>query len=774
MTLINTLLGTPLGYVMYLCYRLLGNYGLAIIFFTLLTKVIMFPLSLISQKNSIVMVRMRPALDDIKQRYAGSGAEIAAEQKALYRQEGYSTLKGMLPLLVQIPIILGLINVIYNPMQHLLRLEPETIYSLVARGATLLNTSVAELGTGAQLRVMELVQAQPEQFRGIAGVAEIVDMDLSFLGLSLAQVPSFANLSWLYPVLSGLSALALGFYQNRHNVLQRAQSLLSQWGMTIFLVAFSAFFAALLPIGVGLYWIAGNLLSIPVLTLCNRIYDPRAALAEIDRLQPHTRKTREERRAERALRARQRRRQRADRKRFNAVPDKQLVFYSESSGFYKYFFGFIDYVLAHSDLTVHYVTSDIDDQVFAMDNPRLQTYYIGPMALIQFMMLMDADMVVMTLPDLETYHIKRSLVRKDIEYVYTDHGMTSFHMMLKENSLDHFDTIFCYGPNHIGEVRETERVYGLPPKRLVKTGFPLLDQMIASVEAAGEIHNEPKKILVAPSWQKDNILEYCLDETLEPLLGLGYEVIVRPHPEFIKRFPAKMQAILERYGERTGEHFRIETDFSSSATVYEADLVITDWSSIANEYSYATKKPSLFINTPMKVINPNYEKIPLVPLDLALRDEIGVSVDVEELTRLPEIVAELFAKREWYRSHITELVARTIYDIGDGARGGGEYIVRRLAERARQRAAEQDPALAAELVAAEQAREQEEALALFDELAAHVAQLAARRETHREEIAAVLSQPLYDDSTEARPTGAFVLDVLKRIAIDEEVRDEDA
>lgn len=69
--------------------------------------------------------------------------------------------------------------------------------------------------------------------------------------------------------------MVLSLYQNKHNVLQQAQSSIGKWGMTIFLIAFSAFFAYILPCGMGLYWIVGNLLSIPVLTICNKIYDPK-------------------------------------------------------------------------------------------------------------------------------------------------------------------------------------------------------------------------------------------------------------------------------------------------------------------------------------------------------------------------------------------------------------------------------------------------------------------------------------------------------------------
>ena len=294
-------------------------------------------------------------------------------------------------------------------------------------------------------------------------------------------------------------------------------------------------------------------------------------------------------------------------------------------------------------------------------------------------MKLDSDIAVTTLPDLEVYHYKRSLVRKDIEYIYADHGQGSFHMMLRKGALDHYDTIFCYGKNHDEEIRAMERVYGLPEKRLVDVGFGLLDMLIEDYAAADRPRNERPQILIAPSWQKDNILEFCLSETLEPLLGLGYQIILRPHPEFIKRFPGKMKAVIDKYCGREG--LVIEIDFSSNESVYTADLVITDWSSIAQEFSYATKKPSLFINTPMKIMNPEYKKIPLVPLDISLRDEIGVSVDTDRLGELPDLIAGLFDKRGDYKARITQVLEDNIFNIGESDRAAGEYIIQTIQEK---------------------------------------------------------------------------------------------
>ena len=673
MSLINTIFGIPLGYLMFFSFKILSDYGLSIIFFTFLTKIIMFPLSLLSQKNSIRMVKMKPVLDEIKERYADNPNLILSEQKKLYKEEKYSSFAGILPLLLQIPLILGLINVIYNPLQHLIHLDANTIALLIEKAGVITNKTLS--GAGVQIEVIRIIQENAEAFKEILGTP-LLTIDFKFLGLDLSQVPSLGSILVIIPILSGVSSFILSAVQNRYNVLQREQGFIGKWGMAAFLVLFSTYFAFVVPAGIGVYWVAGNILSIPVLFICNMIYNANKYI-DYENRSEKPRLTKEEKKAQKQKRKAEKALEKEDVKRFFSVK-KKLVFYSESNGFYKYFSEIIDKILENSDLDIHYVTSDFNDNILKTENPHIFPYYVGGTKLISFMMRMDADMVIMTMPDLEQYHIKRSIVRKDVEYIYLDHGMTSFHLMLREHALDAYDTIFCYGPNHIEEIRETEKAYKLKEKRLVKTGYALFDTLLKSVSKLPQEENDPKRVLIAPSWQKDNILENCLDELLTQLLHKGYHVTLRPHPEFIKRFPAKMKAITNRYQNDFGDDFEIEADFSSNTSIYTSDVVITDWSSIAQEFSYTTKRPSLFINTPMKIMNPNYKLIKPVPLDISLRDEIGVSVDVDKFSEIPDIIDNMLKNHDLYRQKITKVVEENIYNIGKAAEVSADYIINRL------------------------------------------------------------------------------------------------
>ncbi|MBD5098262.1 MAG: membrane protein insertase YidC [Clostridiales bacterium] len=685
MELINTIVGTPLGWLMYGCYWLFRNYGIAILAFTLLTKVVMFPISLLVQKNSIKMVKMKPQLDILRYQYVDDSDAFLDAQSALYKQEHYNPMAGVIPLLLQLPIILGLLDVVYKPLKHILHLSPELQRAFVEQTARLMSVTVDELGSTAQLAVVERVRAMPELFADLPGSAEaavqIQNLRMTFFGINLAETPSVHTLDALFliPVLAGLSALLMCWVQNKVNVLQIEQNKLSQWGMTAFMIAFSTFFAFIVPAGVGLYWTFGNLFSIGVMFLCNAVYSPKeyidyGLLEEMKRSAAQDK----ERKKQNAVLAKK------YYKEFFSKENKgnmKIMFYSEGSGFYKYFRALIEALLRDTSLTIHYVTSDPEDAIFQKNEPRIRPYYVDETRLISLMMKLEADMVVMTTPDLEKYHIKRSRVKDNVEYVFMDHGCSSDNLAYRTGALDAYDTLLVVSREQAIEARAIEKLRHVKKKRIIECGYGLIDDMIAAYTAMDKGSNEKKTILIAPSWQYDNIMDSCLDDLVNALYGRGYRIVIRPHPQYVRRFPTRMKEIIQRYQDKAGDDFVIETDFSSNVTVYTADLVITDWSGIAFEFSFTTDKPSLFINTQMKVVNEDWQKIPLVPFDITARPKVGRQVEKDEVKNLAPVVEELLAHQEDYKERIAALKQQHFYNLGHSGEVGAQYIIHRLERR---------------------------------------------------------------------------------------------
>ena len=327
---------------------------------------------------------------------------------------------------------------------------------------------------------------------------------------------------------------------------------------------------------------------------------------------------------------------------------------------------------------IHYITNDPEDEVFKLANENFRVYYIGENKLIILMMKMEADMVVMTTPDLQKYHLKRSMVRNDIEYVYVDHAMGSLNMTLRKHALDHFDTIFVPNDLTIEEIRKQEELYELPAKKLVKYGYGLIDNMIERYAKEGKKENNPKEILIAPSWQDGNILDNGIEIILEQLLGKGYHVILRPHPQYVRHFEEKLNMMREKYA--SYPDFTLQTDFSSNSTVFQADILMTDWSGIAYEYSFTTLKPTLFINTPMKVMNPDYEELGIEPFDIMIRDKVGISLELDELDKTADTVYKLLHENNYSAEELKKIREQYLYNIGKSGNVGAKYIIERLIE----------------------------------------------------------------------------------------------
>ncbi len=606
------------------CYGLFANYGLAIILFTLLSKIVLFPVSVWVQKNSIKMVRIQPEINEVKVKYYGDKDTIAEKQAELMKREKYNAFADVIPMLIQVALLIAMIAAIKQGM-------------------------------------------------------ETPGLNLSFLGLQLNEVPAEKG-GWyfLVPLAAGVTSYALCVVQNACNVVQENSSKAVRIGTMVFSVGISLFLGFFVQAGVAVYWIASNILSILTSYLLNWMINPRKyvdydrlkksreALEELDRLGAGDLDPKEAR----ALR----KREKADYKRFFSVVNKHLVFYSESNGFYKYYKGYIEYLLKHTKLTIHYITSDPNDNIFRMEkeNPQIRGYYIGEKKLITLMMKMDADVVLMTMPDLQNFHIKRSYVRNDIEYIYIPHGIGSLNLLMRKGSMHHYDTIFVTGPSCYREEEQTGKLYGLPERNLVKVGYPLIDETRAIYSSQEHRPNDPPRIMIAPSWQTDNIMDSCLEKILDGLKGKGYSILVRPHPQEVRHKKEYMEALKEKYAP---EGITIQTDFSSNSTWMESDLLITDWSTIGWEFTYTTLKPMLSINTPMKVMNPEYQRIEEKPITILYRDLLGKSLDLDQLDHIGETVEYLLSHAEAYHEQIDRLVKESLYNPGHSAEVGGEYIV---------------------------------------------------------------------------------------------------
>lgn len=254
MQAIFNIIAVPFGYIMRFIYDLVGNYGIAIILFSLLTKLLMTPMSYKQKISSIRTARLQPKLQELQRRYAHDKNRYNQEMQALYEREGISPMAGCGTLLLTFPIMIGLYYVIQKPLTYLMHLTADEITMLSQR---------FNFESAYEIALAKVVN---ENFtEAFALCPKLIEMKFDFFGIDLAATPSFKEFSilWLIPIISGLTAYLLSvvnvkLQERMSRVKQPAQGSLV---MKLMSPAMSLYFAFILPAGLGLYWIAGNVVS---------------------------------------------------------------------------------------------------------------------------------------------------------------------------------------------------------------------------------------------------------------------------------------------------------------------------------------------------------------------------------------------------------------------------------------------------------------------------------------------------------------------------------
>ncbi|MBR3307773.1 MAG: membrane protein insertase YidC [Lachnospiraceae bacterium] len=122
-----SLFATPLGFLMKGCYKLIGNYGIALLVFTLLTRLLMLPLSIKQQKSTVRMSMIQPELEKIKKKYGKNTEKLNEETMALYQKHGVNPMASCLPMLISMLILFSMIPVIYGPLTYVSDLDKDTV-----------------------------------------------------------------------------------------------------------------------------------------------------------------------------------------------------------------------------------------------------------------------------------------------------------------------------------------------------------------------------------------------------------------------------------------------------------------------------------------------------------------------------------------------------------------------------------------------------------------------------------------------------------------------
>ncbi len=113
------IIATPIGYLLSWIYKLVGNYGIALIILTFIVKLALYPLYAKQIKSTANMSEMSEKSQEIQRRYANDRDKMNEEMQKLYAESGFNPMSGCLPMLIQFPIIMGLFALLRNPMRYM-------------------------------------------------------------------------------------------------------------------------------------------------------------------------------------------------------------------------------------------------------------------------------------------------------------------------------------------------------------------------------------------------------------------------------------------------------------------------------------------------------------------------------------------------------------------------------------------------------------------------------------------------------------------------------
>ena len=361
-------------------------------------------------------------------------------------------------------------------------------------------------------------------------------------------------------------------------------------------------------------------------------------------------------------------------KKFENLSDfeRSIVFYAENEASMDHFGTLIFELTERMNFQICYITSVKNDQILSSKNKNILSFYIGEgAARTKFFLTLRAKILVMDMPDLDRYHIKRSKAYP-IHYIYLFHSMFSIHSYLRKGALDNYDTIFCVGPHHVNEIKAAEKLYELKPKKIINYGFGRLDTLLQEKEKFEKSdYNLKDLILITPSYGSENLLEKCGIELIDTLLKSNFRVLLRPHFRTLRDSKGLIDSIKDKFGKNP--NFTFEDGIIPSEYFHNSICMVSDWSGISMEYAFTFERPIIFIDVPKKVLNPNSSDILLEPIEISLRSKLGYIVSPNNLKIIPDLIKDT-NKNNKFSQQIRKIRSETVFNIGESAKIGADFI----------------------------------------------------------------------------------------------------
>ena len=308
MSTIGYYICVPFAWLVRLFYNLTNSYGVALILFTLVIKLIMLPFQMKSKKSMMRMSRVSGQMQELQKRYAKNQAKLQEEMQKLYEEEGVNPMSGCLWSLIPFPILIALYSIIRQPITHFMMLSKDVLQTVVQSaadaGVNLTNIVMMDKATGtpalkdglyqlASYGQINLVKAVQEM--GLSTPEGWFDMNYNFLGLDLTATPweyvkSF-TFTWavigviLIPILAGLSQFVFSKLTMKTQPQADAAGGASMKSMMYMMPLLSVYIAFIMPAALGVYWIAQSVFSLIQEAILNKTFSAKLSEEEEARFQ---------------------------------------------------------------------------------------------------------------------------------------------------------------------------------------------------------------------------------------------------------------------------------------------------------------------------------------------------------------------------------------------------------------------------------------------------------------------------------------------------------
>ena len=308
MSTIGYYICVPFAWLVRLFYNLTNSYGVALILFTLVIKLIMLPFQMKSKKSMMRMSRVSGQMQELQKRYAKNQAKLQEEMQKLYEEEGVNPMSGCLWSFIPLPILIALYSIIRQPITHFMMLSKDVLQTVVQSaadaGVNLTNIVMMDKATGAPALKDGLYQmAAYGQINLVKAVQEMglstpdgwFNVNYKFLGLDLTATPweyvkSF-TFTWavigviLIPILAGLSQFVFSKLTMKTQPQADAAGGASMKSMMYMMPLMSVYIAFIMPAALGVYWIAQSVFSLIQEAILNKTFSAKLSEEEEARFQ---------------------------------------------------------------------------------------------------------------------------------------------------------------------------------------------------------------------------------------------------------------------------------------------------------------------------------------------------------------------------------------------------------------------------------------------------------------------------------------------------------